>query len=64
MRAESKRKPAVRLPTTASGKETFLRYCASCHGNDNEGNGPTAFAMRKPLSDLTTLSRRHEVVGV
>jgi mono/diheme cytochrome c family protein len=60
MRAESKQKPAVRLPNTASGKETFLKYCASCHGRDGKGNGPAAFAMRTPPPDLTTLSRRHE----
>jgi len=44
----------------ASGKETFVKYCASCHGVDAKGNGPAAFAMRTPPPDLTTLARRHE----
>jgi mono/diheme cytochrome c family protein len=37
------RHPA-RQPNTLSGKETFLKYCASCHGEDAKGNGPAAEA--------------------
>jgi mono/diheme cytochrome c family protein len=44
----------------ASGKQTFAKYCASCHGIDATGKGPAAFAMRPPPADLTTLARRHE----
>jgi mono/diheme cytochrome c family protein len=60
--AQGKRgqKPAARQPSAASGKETFLKYCASCHGEGGKGDGPTAMAMKDPLPDLTTLSRRHE----
>jgi mono/diheme cytochrome c family protein len=60
VQGKSEQKPAARQPNTTSGKETFLKYCASCHGEDAKGNGPAAFAMRTPPPDLTTLSRRHE----
>jgi len=53
-------KAAVRQRSVASGKETFLKYCASCHGEDGKGNGPGAMALKPPPSDLTTLSVRHE----
>jgi mono/diheme cytochrome c family protein len=53
-------KAAVRQPSTASGKETFVKYCASCHGEDGKGNGPAAIALKPPPADLTTLSDRHE----
>jgi len=56
----SEQKPAARQTSTASGKDTFLKYCASCHGEDAKGNGPTAIALKTPPPDLTSLSRRHE----
>jgi mono/diheme cytochrome c family protein len=52
-------KAPARQPSAASGKETFLKYCASCHGESGKGNGPAAAAMKDPLPDLTTLTR-HE----
>jgi mono/diheme cytochrome c family protein len=56
--------PAQKLPArqanTASGKETFVKYSASCHGEDDKGNGPAAIALKPPPSDLTTLLRRHD----
>ena len=57
---ESAQKPTARQTNTASGKETFLKYCASCHGEDAKGNGPAAGTLKPPPSDLTTLSKRHE----
>jgi mono/diheme cytochrome c family protein len=43
-----------------SGKETFVKYCASCHGEDGKGNVPAAIALKPPPSDLTTLSRHRK----
>ena len=50
------------LPRTiaASGKQTYLRYCASCHGVDARGNGPAAIVLKTPPPDLTTLAKRHD----
>jgi mono/diheme cytochrome c family protein len=61
-RAQGKpdQKHPARQPNTPSGKETFLRYCASCHGEGAKGNGPAAIALRPPPSDLTTLTKRYE----
>jgi len=53
-------KTAVHHASVASGKETFLKYCASCHGESGKGNGPAATAMKDPLPDLRTLAQRHE----
>ena len=54
------RKPAPKPANAAAGQETFLKYCASCHGKTGKGDGPAAFALRTPPPDLTTLSMRHE----
>ena len=43
----------------ASGKQTYMQYCASCHGIDARGDGPAAFVLKTPPPDLTTLANRH-----
>jgi mono/diheme cytochrome c family protein len=58
-------KPAVDKVATprtiaASGKQTYMQYCASCHGPDARGNGPAAFVLKTPPPDLTTLAKRHD----
>jgi mono/diheme cytochrome c family protein len=57
---KSKAKIAANRTDVAAGRETFLKYCASCHGTKGRGDGPAAFAMKTPPTDLTTLSKRHE----
>ena len=42
-----------------SGRDTYLAYCASCHGADGRGSGPVAPALKIPPADLTTLSTRN-----
>jgi mono/diheme cytochrome c family protein len=42
-----------------SGSDTFLRYCASCHGAGGQGDGPLAASLSKPPSDLTQLARKN-----
>ncbi len=41
------------------GQETFLRYCAVCHGVDGRGEGPLASAMKKVPPDLTQLAKNN-----
>jgi mono/diheme cytochrome c family protein len=58
-------KPAadrVAAPRTiaASGKQTYMQYCASCHGVDARGDGPAAIVLKTPPPDLTTLAKRHD----
>jgi mono/diheme cytochrome c family protein len=60
--AGGQNKPAVaKAPPTiaASGKQTYMQYCASCHGIDARGEGPAAFVLKTPPPDLTMLARRH-----
>jgi mono/diheme cytochrome c family protein len=42
-----------------AGRREFQRYCATCHGIEAKGDGPTAkFLVAKPV-DLTQLSKKH-----
>ena len=45
--------------SSASGKEMFGAYCASCHGPDGKGNGPAAPALKKQPADLTLLAKKN-----
>ncbi|MEQ9260382.1 MAG: cytochrome c [Roseovarius sp.] len=38
------------------GGETFLRYCASCHGVEGDGMGPMRPVLMVPPADLTALA--------
>jgi mono/diheme cytochrome c family protein len=58
--SKNERKSAPKPPSAAAGQETFLKYCASCHGKTAKGDGPAAFVLRTAPPDLTTLSKRHE----
>lgn len=48
--------PALAQDAVA-GKETYLRYCATCHGTDGQGRGPTAAILTLQPTDLTLLRR-------
>ena len=41
-----------------SGREVYLRHCASCHGDLGTGDGPVAASLRRPPADLTEIARR------
>ena len=41
-----------------SGVETFMRFCASCHGASGQGDGPVAAALPITVPDLTRLQAR------
>jgi len=58
--SKNERKPVPKPPSVAAGQETFLKYCASCHGKTAKGDGPAAFVLRTAPPDLTTLSKRYE----
>lgn len=57
---KDERKSGPKPPSPAAGRETYLKYCAPCHGKTAKGDGPAAFVFKTPPSDLTTLSKRHE----
>jgi mono/diheme cytochrome c family protein len=50
--------PAERSQPIASGKEAFVEYCASCHGETGGGDGPAAGALSKPPADLRRIAAR------
>ena len=41
-----------------SGEETFLRYCAACHGEKGHGDGPVASGIPITVPDLTLIRQR------
>ena len=38
----------------AKGKDQFNTYCAPCHGESAQGNGPVAHILAKPPKNLVT----------
>jgi len=55
---EIKKAPAP-YTTPASGKDMYMAYCASCHGQDAKGKGPAAPALKVAPPDLTLLARHN-----
>jgi mono/diheme cytochrome c family protein len=45
--------------TVPTGKQTYMQYCASCHGTNAMGDGPAASMLKTAPPDLTTLAKRH-----
>jgi len=41
------------------GRDLFDFSCATCHGRDGKGGGPTAPALKVAPPDLTTIAKRH-----
>lgn len=41
-----------------SGEETYMRYCAACHGESGQGDGPVARGLPIATPDLTRLQER------
>ena len=40
------------------GKQLYFRFCAACHGEQAEGNGPVASYFKIAPPDLTRLAKR------
>jgi mono/diheme cytochrome c family protein len=41
-----------------SGRDVYLRHCASCHGDLGKGDGPVAASLKRPPTDLTAIAQR------
>ena len=48
------------LIQSVKGPDLYRAYCASCHGADGKGSGPTARALKTPPPDLTLLARANK----
>lgn len=42
-----------------SGKQLYMRFCASCHGETGAGDGPVSESFTVMVPALTLLVRRH-----
>jgi mono/diheme cytochrome c family protein len=58
--AQPPQRPPSILIESLTGRDSFERYCASCHGTTGRGDGPVGGALRSRPADLTTLARRNE----
>jgi len=50
------------VPESLIGSVSFDLYCASCHGRNGRGDGPTATALKTRPADLTVLARANRGV--
>ena len=41
-----------------AGEKVFIKYCATCHGQEGRGDGPVAQLLRIQPTNLTELSKR------
>lgn len=41
----------------SEGQKLFMQHCATCHGADAKGNGPTAKVLKKAPADLTKIEK-------
>ena len=48
-----------KLIASMEGKDLYVAYCASCHGLTGKGDGPVSPALKSPMADLRTISKRN-----
>jgi mono/diheme cytochrome c family protein len=51
--------PARQATRTDLGRQLYLKYCASCHGNDARGGGPAGAKLDPKPADLTLIAKRN-----
>ena len=49
----------LKLKTALHGPTLFLAYCAVCHGQTAEGDGPMARILKTRVPDLTKIAKRN-----
>ena len=47
----------------SQGRTLFLHYCATCHGDQAQGDGQNASNLNPPPPDLTSISRESQDSG-
>jgi len=45
--------------SSVEGKDSYVAYCAVCHGLTGKADGPAAAALKGPVPDLTTIAARN-----
>ena len=43
-----------------TGKEMYLQYCSSCHGQDGRGSGDVSAFLKVKVPDLTLLKKNNK----
>jgi mono/diheme cytochrome c family protein len=51
---------AVETAETDAGKESYIQYCGSCHGEDGRGGGPVSAYLKIKVPDLTLLKKNNK----
>lgn len=46
--------PQAHADEVEQGKQTFVTYCATCHGENGDGQGPVGKTLNPPPRDFTT----------
>jgi mono/diheme cytochrome c family protein len=54
--------PAHSAGSAARGRVAYRLYCASCHGQAAQGDGPVSGYLKTPPADLTQLAQRNQGV--
>lgn len=49
--------PGQAAKKNAEGRKLFMQYCATCHGAEAKGDGPTAKVLKKAPADLTKIEK-------
>jgi mono/diheme cytochrome c family protein len=50
---------AAATGSITQGRTYYLHYCASCHGENGDGNGPMASSLKQQPADLRTLGEKY-----
>ncbi|HEY3304277.1 MAG TPA: c-type cytochrome [Candidatus Binatia bacterium] len=45
-----------------TGRDLYLKYCSSCHGQDGKGNGSVTPVLKVKVPDLTLLKKNNKGV--
>ena len=51
---------AAYAATANQGKEMYMQYCSSCHGQDGKGSGSVSAFLKVKVPDLTLLKKNNQ----
>ncbi len=51
---------SAQMSARNDGRNLYRQYCATCHGLDAKGGGPTAPSLKKTPTDLTLMQEKGE----
>ncbi len=57
--SEEEQKKFKLTESELKGRHHFIEYCASCHGPDGMGNGPSSITLRKRMPNFKNPSEKY-----